>query len=222
MFQQISHQPEETGAAVQEREDLNHFPLLKLPRELRLKVYRELLRSENDLLMGDCSTFPCINGLDLGILLTCKQVHDEAVDVLYGENIFQAIPIPNLYPDNRNIFRVRRARVHVHDYATVLGEFLDDHPDLTHLFLEFTKTALEREYILLAVEEALQRHCGLVDLKVHVRVRNPLSQSTIDFCWRLYSVVRRNRNAVGLGVRPEEAGFYDTTTCPFFVKVRNP
>ncbi|KAN0074151.1 hypothetical protein V8E54_008088 [Elaphomyces granulatus] len=197
-------------ALVQLQEPNDQFPFLKLPRELRIKIYRELLQTEEYLSLGG---FPRV-GLHLGILRACKQVHDEAVGVLYGENVFDALP--NICP-NRNGSRVRRARSYVQFYYNymILGAFLDSHPDLTHLFLDFAEGALKK--IPITVEKTLRRHRGLIDLEV--RVRNPLSQDAIDFCWRLYSVVRRNRAAVGLDLRPEEAELHDTTACPSFVKV---
>ena len=207
MSSQTSSQ--KTGAIVQKQ-----FPFLRLPQEIRLKVYRELLLSEKELFMGDCSIFPCSNGLHLEILLTCHQVHDEAVGVLYGENIFKVIP--DLDPDNSNASRIRHAHTQVNRCVVILTEFLDRHPDLTHLLIELTDKAVMTKNILGAVERALKRHRGLVELEVSVR--NPLSPNTIDFCWRLYSVVRRNRATGGVGVRPEEDDLHDTAACPFFAK----
>ena len=60
-----------------------------------------------------------------------------------------------------------------------LAEFLDDHPDLTHSFIEFTEKTLETENILIAVEEALRGHDGLIHLEIYVS--NLVSQNFIDF-----------------------------------------
>jgi hypothetical protein len=68
-----------TGAPLQ-----TPFPFMKLPIELRL---RELLlqpESEGDLRMKS-SGLHCLHP---NILQTCHQVYDEAVEVLYGENVF--------------------------------------------------------------------------------------------------------------------------------------
>lgn len=213
--------PQETRATGQERNSQSLF--LQLPRELRTEVYRELLLSEEHLFMeiipmGGCHLGSWSHDLHPGILLTCKQVCDEAADVLYGENVFYAIP-NSLDLDNRNTSRVRRASAFVIDH--LLGDltmFLNDHPNLTHLFLQFAEEAVETENILIAIEDALRGHHGLLHLEICVG--NPVSPKFIDFCWRLYSFIRRNQTA-GVGVRPEEGELYDTTACPFFLTVQN-
>src|ERR1700722_12724082 len=108
-------------ALVQLQEPNDQFPFLKLPRELRIKIYRELLQTEEYLILG--KKVPRV-GLHLGILRACKQVHDEAVGVLYGENVFN--DLPDICP-NRNGSRVRRARSYVQFYynCMILGAFLD-------------------------------------------------------------------------------------------------
>jgi hypothetical protein len=213
MSSQTSSQDTEAAGAIVLKPN-EHFPFLKLPLEIRRKIYRELLLSEKELYMGDCSIFPCNNGLHLEILLTCQQIHDEAVGVLYGENIFKVIP--DLDPDNSNASRIRHAHTQVNRCVVILTEFLDHHPDLTHLLIELTEKAVLTKNILGAIERALKRHRSLVDLEV--RVRDPLSPNTIDFCWRLYSAVRRNRAAGGVRVRPEEDDLHDTADWPFFAK----
>jgi len=46
--------------------------------------------------------------------------------------------------------------------------FLHDHPDLTQLFLTFTKCAVEDEAICTAIEQALHEHRGMTDLEICV------------------------------------------------------
>lgn len=59
------------------------FPFLKLPVELRRKVYSELLVVEETILL-----FSDRPSLSSQILQTCHLVHDEGVKVLYGDNAF--------------------------------------------------------------------------------------------------------------------------------------
>ena len=214
---------QETSATSQEPN--SQFPFLQLTRELRHKVYRELLLSKTYVLMREiimevsetCTSpiFPGKQGLHPGILRTCKQVHDEAADVLYGENVFPAIP--NLDTNNRNASRVRRTSATVNHSAVDLARFLDDHPDLTHLFLYLTENALETESVLVAVEEAVQRHHGLVHLEVCV-TNSEVYESFIVFCWRLYTFIRRNRAAI---MRLKEVDLHGETDYPFFL-LRHP
>jgi hypothetical protein len=213
--QPIMSDPQETRATGQEPSSQSLF--LQLPRELRTEVYRELLRSEEELGLGvDHLWVPRIggNGLHPGILQTCKQVHGEAADVLYGENFF--LDVLNLNPDNRNLSRVRRILVFidVEDHVVAMTKFLDEHPNVTHLFLH---PLFSGEVDLMSFEEPIQRHRSLINLKISDI--GPVSQDFIDCCWRLFSYIRRNQTA-GAGVRLEEVELYDTTVCPFFLTVK--
>jgi hypothetical protein len=196
---------------------------MKLPIELRLQVYRELLlqpESEGDLRMKS-SGLHCLHP---NILQTCHQVYDEAVEVLYGENVFY---INDIDPDNRNAPRVKHVIAYVFssiDGSTpnkrqlmVLTDFLHARPDLTHLFLNFGWD-FEEEAVQTAVEGLLQRHNGLIDLDVCVHA--PLTPKGIAFSWRLYSILKQNRQKRdGARSAEETTGeLYDTTTCPPFVK----
>jgi hypothetical protein len=206
------------------------FPFMKLPAELRLRVYREVLQTEDceqEILMDISELCGDEEFYDLhpNILRTCRQVHDEAVEVLYGENIFI---INYIDSNNPNTSRVKRVSFQISysdgiDLLTV--EFLHDHPDLTHLFLTCDSGMIEMEVVQNAVENslrvALQGHNRLTNLEIHVeRVENPLSSQSIDFCWRLYSIVRQNRVAV-YGSRPEQTE-HDAPGYPPFLSVYAP
>ena len=178
------------------------FPFMKLPIELRLEVYRELLRSE-DPVYRKKNIWPG-NHLHPNILQTCRQVYDEAKEVLYGENLF------SLYknnPGDPNASRVKRARafIGISHSSTVSGplepdmkdietlnQFLRDQPNLTHLFLCLGRFC-GVEALQIAVEGALQRCNSLVALEVYVD-QTPLTPKSIAFCWRLDSIIRRNQH----------------------------
>ena len=198
------------------------FPFMKLATELRLQIYRELLQAKNDLRMSTSRGF-YRNHLHPNILQTCHQVYDEAVEVLYGENIFH---VDHVNPDNPNASRVKRGRAYVFEDISRLGQyntdryhvetltrFLHDHPDMTHLFLSFGRWDIEVQTVQTGIENALRGHNGMINLEV--RVHSPLTPQSIAFCWRLHSIVKRNRSQDG--VRPEEA-YHDAATCPPFVK----
>jgi hypothetical protein len=209
------------GAGVPEQESDTSFPLMKLPIEFRVQVYRKLLLSKHALRMKDGS-FPGATRLHIDILRTSRQVYDEAAEVLYTENEFC---INHIDEDNPNASRVKRAKTNIPrtvrqfdwiPYMVALSCFMRDHPNLTYLCLDFGGNVVEQETVHISVEKALQRHNGLTDLEIHVE--NTLSRKSINFCWRLDSIVRGNRATS----RPEEAELHDTTTCPPFVKVRSP
>jgi hypothetical protein len=190
---------------------------MQLPTELRLEVYRELLQSECDLSMS--RHWFGMNRLHPSILRTCHQVYEEAMEVLYGENVFH---VHYIDWGNPNASRVKRGRsfifatrndVNKH-HITTLTRFLHDSPDLTHLFFCFGWD-VEVEGLQIAVELALRGHNGVINLEVNVNTS--LTPKSIAFCWRLYSIVRRNRSR---GAPPEETTqeLYDATACPPFVK----
>ena len=179
------------------------FPFMKLPIELRLEVYRELLRSDDEFEVDRMKSIWSINHLHSNILQTCRQVYDEAVEVLYGENIF------SLYydPGNPIASRVKRARAFINTDALIdysgppkpnkkdimaLTRFLYDHPNLTHLFLHLGRLC-GVEDVQIPVENALQGCNSLIDLKIYVDQMNPLTPKSIAFYWRLDSIIKRNR-----------------------------
>jgi hypothetical protein len=208
----LTHQ--KTGALVR-----TPFPFMKLPTELRLKVYRELLQSKNDLRMK-CHELG-MNHLHPNILRTCHQVCKEAMEVLYGENIFYVHYIDR---NNPNALRVKRGRSYIFAtqndvnkrHITALIQFLHDHPDLTHLFFCFGKD-VEVEGLQVAVEQALQGHNGPINLEINVHT--PLTPKSTAFCWRLFSIVRRNRPWDSERLEEMTSELYDAVACPPFVKL---
>jgi hypothetical protein len=210
MSDPITHQ--EAGTSVRAQT----FPFMKLPTELRLQVYRHLLISKHTVGMKkDEDEDEGVHDLHPEILRTCQQVYDEAVEVLYGENTFDIYLIDH---SNPNASRVKRAKAWVafwwkeNKQIGALTRFLDDHPDLTHLFLGFTGKAVETEAVRTAIERALQGHNGPVRLEVCVE--NPLSQKGIDFCWQLKSIISRNSAPI-YAAQTE----FPRTDYPPFVKV---
>lgn len=184
------------------------FPFMKLPAELRLRIYREVLHTEQEIIMDPAGIYDRDELLpyDLcpNILQTCRQVHDEAVEVLYGENVFMTEFIDH---HNSNASRVKRGSAYIVNVER-LTEFLHDHPNLTHLILSFHAIRIEMEAARVAVETALrlaiQGQNRLTNLEICVEhLENPLSSESIDFCWRLYSIVWQNR-AIFYGARPEK------------------
>lgn len=62
-----------------------------IPREIRMQIYRHLLLNEKEITVHEGWKQVHRNNrlsLPMGILRTCKVVHDEACVVLYGENVF--------------------------------------------------------------------------------------------------------------------------------------
>jgi hypothetical protein len=158
------------------------------------------------------------------ILRTCHQVYEEAMEVLYGENVFY---VRNIDRDNPNVSRVKRGKSHIFARTrndvderriTILTRFLHDCPDMTHLFL-WLGWDLEVESLQIAVDMALRGHNGVINLEVNVNT--PLTPRSIAFCWHLYSIIRRNRSR---GTPPEETTqeLYDVSVCPPFVKCHMP
>jgi hypothetical protein len=80
----------------------------KLPLEIRLLVYRELLVSEKtivglSMMVGKerlkrrmQSNYDPIPDIDAAILRTCRKAYNEAIDTLYGENLFKFSSIRTL------------------------------------------------------------------------------------------------------------------------------
>ncbi|KAI9803245.1 MAG: hypothetical protein M1825_002036 [Sarcosagium campestre] len=71
--------------------------LLRLPREIRLRIYGYLLKSPSSIkvqrtLTSSRSRRPSANPhlLHPAILSTCRIIHHEATSVLYGQNLFQS------------------------------------------------------------------------------------------------------------------------------------
>ncbi|KAF2120888.1 hypothetical protein BDV96DRAFT_280526 [Lophiotrema nucula] len=74
------------------KQDVNIFPFLALPTELRLLIYQELLVSDNRLLLARRGPRKVAKeaqrGLHTSIMRTCKKCADEGAIVLYGNNLF--------------------------------------------------------------------------------------------------------------------------------------
>jgi hypothetical protein len=51
---------------------------------------------------------------------------------------------------------------------------------------------IEAESLQIAVDLALRRHNGVINLEVNVNT--PLTPRSIAFCWHLHSIIRRNRS----------------------------
>ena len=70
---------------------MNSSIMDKLPPEIRLLIYRELLRDEVHYLerqRKNPSNEPCESKIYPAVLGVCKQIYSEASAVLYEENIF--------------------------------------------------------------------------------------------------------------------------------------
>ncbi|KAK6220043.1 hypothetical protein QIS74_05545 [Colletotrichum tabaci] len=69
----------------------NHFLFMNLPLEIRQKIYKEILVAKNPIRVrqGWSAVYPRNRPLvETDILRVCRQVRNEAVNVLYGENTF--------------------------------------------------------------------------------------------------------------------------------------
>lgn len=126
-------------------------PILRLPPELRLRIYRLLLLSDRTVRMvwlKENESIPQPNCLFPAILCTCRLIYNEAAGVLYGENVFRAHRVDDT---NDNAASIMRAKfligiVNPEDGegdASKLPSFLENHPNLKHLVLEFRFDLLE-------------------------------------------------------------------------------
>ncbi len=142
-------------------------PILRLPPELRLKIYRLLLLSDQTVRMvwvEDEDSTPRLNCLFPAILRTCRLFYNEAADVLYGENVFRAHRINDTNPNTALILRAKFLIGIVdpkdgEDEASKLLSFLENHPKLEHLVLEFGFRLLEDSKIRDIITSVLCR-CG--------------------------------------------------------------
>lgn len=124
-------------------------PIFRVPTEIRLKIYRLLLLSDQTIRMqwyeddGNSKDFVHhMNGLFPAILSTCHLIHNEALDVLYRENIFRAHRIND---GNKNSASIARVKFVFRDATRALGfaKFLETHPNLKLLKLDFRLNSLE-------------------------------------------------------------------------------
>ncbi|KAI9701130.1 MAG: hypothetical protein M1836_001799 [Candelina mexicana] len=68
------------------------FRFLDLPRELRDQIYQHSLVSDGYIQHPAKYKFQAIPELGVNLLRTCRQIHNEASQVLYGYNTFQIRP----------------------------------------------------------------------------------------------------------------------------------
>lgn len=125
-------------------------PLLRLPSEIRLKIFRLLLLSDATIRMQwprDPNNYSPRNLLFPAILSTCHLIYGEAMDVLYKENFFRAHRVNEM---NKSAALIRRAKYVVgvsigcgEEEAWGFAEFLNTHPKLTLLRLKFQDDLLE-------------------------------------------------------------------------------
>ncbi|KAK1995852.1 hypothetical protein LX36DRAFT_639073 [Colletotrichum falcatum] len=91
-------------------DDEKGFPLMKLPIEIRRMIYKEILVVKDPIRVrqGWSAVYPRNRPMvETSILRACRQVRNEAVDVLYGENTFlyllretAKIPATNILGEN--------------------------------------------------------------------------------------------------------------------------
>lgn len=118
----------------------------------QLKVYRLLLLSDRTVRMvplQDNKSLHRPNCLFPAILRICRFIHNEAMGVLYGENVFRAHRIDDM---NDNAASIKRAKFLIgivtpddaEDDASKLPKFLKNHANLEHLVLDFGSKLLEK------------------------------------------------------------------------------
>lgn len=104
------------------------------------------------------------NGLFPAVLRTCRLIHDEAMGVLYGENMFRAHRIDDR---NHNSASIRRVVFFIGDGdpddayydASKLPEFLMNYPSIEHLVLQFGFHLLEDSKLRDNICNMLSRSC---------------------------------------------------------------
>ena len=70
--------------------ELTDCGFLRLPYELRLRIYEDLLVTDSPVTIAD--NRPRHTGrLEPQFLRTCRQIHNEGADVLYGSNVFETL-----------------------------------------------------------------------------------------------------------------------------------
>lgn len=133
-------------------------PMVRVPTEIRLEIYRLLLLSDQTIRMqwdkddGSLKGYVHhLNSLFPAILGTCHLIHNEAIDVLYKENIFRAHRIND---SNQNAASIERAKFVFKGFkdassqALGLAKFLETHPNLKVLKFDFWRKSLEDSNLL--------------------------------------------------------------------------
>lgn len=119
-------------------------PILRLPKEIRMKIYRHILLSDKTIRMQVLhdvldSIYPP-NSLYPAILSTCHLIYDEAMDIVYRENNFR---VHRVKDSNSNAGLITRAKFVIGIFtiqdremeALGLTNFLVTHPNLKLLQL---------------------------------------------------------------------------------------
>lgn len=172
-------------------------PILRLPPELRLKVYLLLLLSDQTVRMKWLSNNPRPNYLFPAVLRTCRLIYDEAMGALYGENVFRAHRIDDGNHNAASISRVKFLIVEEDpDYAdhdaSRLPEFLQNHPNMEHLVLVFGFILLEDSNLRDNIRNMLFRSCYSSRLTVRSAFRS--TKKKLSQC----SAARRNSRFHGV------------------------
>ncbi|KAL1393629.1 hypothetical protein HDK64DRAFT_8951 [Phyllosticta capitalensis] len=125
---------------------------LELPRELRNRIYRFATTSDEPIVLIDAvSRDDPTSTLTPALLTVSKQVHEEAMDVLYGENtfLFLNVQLPELWQglSEKSLRRLRRLEIPLSidddDSLLALSEHLWRLPQLTHLLFTFDHATYE-------------------------------------------------------------------------------
>lgn len=155
-------------------------PILRLPTELRLEIYRYLLVSGRTLRMvrrKEVGSSSPKNRLFPAILRTCRLVHSEAADVLYRDNFFLAHRVDE---SNSNAASIRRAKFAI-DLRTgdngegdvsKLPSFLRYHQKLEHLVLEITSVLLENSTLRRLILDTFWEHRSSSRLTVTLDIQS--------------------------------------------------
>ena len=82
-------------------ESKSEASFMTLPPEVRVKIYRSLLRFDSWI----CMRRGQVDNLHPAILATCRLIHNEAIVVLYEENLFVEALVDESNPNARFIKR---------------------------------------------------------------------------------------------------------------------
>jgi hypothetical protein len=160
-------------------------PILRMPPELRLKIYRHLLRSNETVrmkrLQDDDEYVRHLNCLFPTILSTFQLIYNEAMGVLYGENVFRAHRTDDTNNNTALIICAKflvgiRGCEHGEGGALNLESFLS-HPNLKLLVLEFRFALLENSKLRGILSKALIKS----GYSSSLRVRSALQSRIISY-----------------------------------------
>lgn len=175
-------------------------PILRLPSEIRLKIYRLLLLSDSTVRMqwprcGRYSTPP--NCLLPAILSTCHFIYGEAMDVLYRENVFRAHRVNdsnnNAALITRAIFVIEtRSRKFAGSDASELPNFLGTHPNLKLLRLDFKNGLLKDMLTRDILSYALYTSSELSVLSNFLYLETPFMEAQLVQAIKMVIFMRKN------------------------------